>query len=931
MMLLKKLILIFFTILTLSACLSSPKNTATITTVASNTLDNGLFYTIHSKQENSDKIQLRLMVKSGSLSEMETQSGYAHLLEHMAFNGTKHFPKHKIIELFEKSGLTFGHDINAYTSFDNTVYTLSVPKSDHQLLADTLLYLRDVLSAIEFDQAELDKEQGVVANEYLSRMPQEKSYDHALFFDYIAGSAYAKKLPIGTLESINNSTVASVNAFYRAWYRPDNAKLLITGDVDSENTARLISDTFSSLKKSDNNNKQIVPTVPVLKIAAQAYSSKVVNFAQTNLFLETPILSIQNSTELSQALKLDMMTHLINYRLNVLNKQRQKPFNQVGSNVYELLSNKVLHNIYIRHQQGESQQATEFIAQELARINQHGFSQAEYEQQLEQIKSTQAELANNYSNQSSAQVADAVIHAWSKGHIEYTLKLEQQAYQMLLTTVSLKELNQLTRELINRPSKLTFATPYQSSQPDLAIADKNFADTLTKPIDNTDINIEKLILPVVKKGQAGSQIVNEKFYPEKQISQWHLSNGVDVVLQPDSSVKNSISISLTAPGGLNVFTPKQALAFLFLINSYTKSDLAGLSAEALKEEFLKAKAELTPLVEFNNHGFSMHSVNNPKSLEFLFSMVHSAFTSATIKEPVFALEKKSVIEQHQNFLKQPVAVTLQSLYSTLYPDNYLYKMWSIAELQSVQLRDVESLHQTLYASANGYKLTIVGDFAIEAIKPIILHYIASLPGGEQHQFSSAPQSIIKQASNINAKTNPQDNALVQLTIITDTPNQGIKDIYQAALMERIISQEMTKTVREQLSLTYTPHVLVEDQRAGLAATGVLIQMLTKVEDAKKTQQVVSTIVNDFIKNGITSVQLIDHKKAVQQTMDSWLKTSETRQELLHRDHLLGFELGSTENAAAIINSISIEDMNRFMKAYLNPQKTLQFINLPEKP
>lgn len=161
-MILRKLIFTIFTVLILSSCCvnNSPNQADSIATVTSNTLDNGLFYQINAKQENSDTIQLRLMIKSGSLSETDAQSGYAHILEHMAFNGTENFPKHEIIELLEKSGLTFGHDINAYTTFDSTVYILSIATSDTKLLFDTLLYLRDVLTAIEFDQTELDKEKG---------------------------------------------------------------------------------------------------------------------------------------------------------------------------------------------------------------------------------------------------------------------------------------------------------------------------------------------------------------------------------------------------------------------------------------------------------------------------------------------------------------------------------------------------------------------------------------------------------------------------------------------------------------------------------------------------------------------------------------------------------------------------------------------------
>lgn len=147
----------------------------------------------------------------------------------------------------------------------------------------------------------------------------------------------------------------SVNAFYKAWYRPNNAKLLITSDLNSKYTDLLIKEIFASIEKSENNKQQIVPVTPPLNTVSQAYSSKVINFAQTNLFFEIPMMSINSSDDLSRALKLDMLDHLITYRLNVLNNRRRQPFTKVGTNYYERLRNKALQNIYICHQQGERQ------------------------------------------------------------------------------------------------------------------------------------------------------------------------------------------------------------------------------------------------------------------------------------------------------------------------------------------------------------------------------------------------------------------------------------------------------------------------------------------------------------------------------------------------------------------------------------------------
>ena len=918
-------------VFTLSGCMSSSPNPEnSFATNSQATLENGLTYAIHAKQDNSQKIQLRLFIKSGSLSETEDQQGYAHLLEHMAFNGTKNFPKNKIIELFEKSGLTFGQDINAYTSFTETVYTLSVPASDKKLLDETLLYLRDVLNDIEFDQAELDKEKGVVQNEYRLSVPQEPPYYYAFFSDYIEGSDYEKHLPIGTLDSIGNSTEQSVKAFYKQWYRPNNAKLLITGDVDTELAKKLISDTFSSIEPSTNQQVQVVPNAPDLSPKSKAFSSQVVTSPQTDLFFEVPYATINNSEQLSQNIKQNMLGNMLNYRLNILNSEREQPFSQAYFGYFEILNNKAFKHIAINYEKENPEKTTTFIAQELARLEQHGFSQAEYNLQLEALKSQQAELRNNYLNQNSAQIANNVVKSWSQESAMFTFELEQQAFQTALATLNLDEINRLARQLIKSPKKLTFAYPSNTTQPEVLRLEENFAKDLNKAIANSDIKIEKIVLPVITINSDISPITSEKFYAQKNITQLTLSNGVSVVLQPDTSVKNSINMSFSAPGGINILDGKTIAANTLLVNSYMNSGLAGLSPQTLNQQFINANASINPAFYNSNHGFTMQSVNKSSSLKLLFSLIYSVINDATIKPEVFAQEKKKLIDQQENFLAQPTSESMSKVFEALYPGSPYQHVFTINELQAIQQSDVETLHAHFFGSVNGYKLTIVGDFDIDEMQTLVLQYIATLKGGKLHQFNERPMALIEKATKLNAETNPQDNALVSLIAVTDNKNQSIKEVYQGDLMRRILTQTLTQVVREKLSLTYSPIVSVSDQPEGNHNTEVFIQMVTKVEDAQKTQQVVSDIVNNFITNGISEEQLADHQLGLTKGMLSNLHKSTDRQWLLHRDHLQGYELDSTENAKAIVDSITLEDMNQFFKTYLDPNKTLQIINIPEK-
>jgi len=925
----KKLLLIISAVFLLSSCMTTVgQKYISKTKITENELNNGLFYSIHSKPENSGKVQLRLMINSGSLSETDEQSGYAHLIEHMAFNGTEHFSKNKIIDLFEESGLTFGHDINAYTKFSETVYKLSIPKSNKKLLAKTLLYFHDILTSMSFDKVELEKEKGVVENEYQISVLDEKYYSDAIFDDYIKGSPYAHRLPIGKLDSIQNSTTDSLNDFYKRWYRPNNAKLLISGDVDTSFIEQLVVDTFSVIKKSKSNELQSVPNTPSLNTQTQAYTSKVIDLSETDAIFELPSFIIKNSQDLSVKLRFDLLQNLINERLNTANAQQNTPFSRTGFHIFSLLKSKRVGDIYVEHLDGEHALAAKFIAQEVARIKQHGFSQQEYTQQLKLLKSSQDKLFDYYINRDSQDIAADVMSAWLSGNVEYNFKLENRAYQIVLKT-TLAEVNRLAKEQLKQPMKLTTAFTYQSNTPNLLASNEIFINTLEQTVPKREIQKKKLILPVIEKQSGDEKIVKETFYSNKKITQWQLNNDVDVVLQPDHRIKNEIYMHFSAPGGLNTLNDKDLIASKFLINSYIKSGLMGLSAQVLKQRLEEKNIDIIPFIKGHSAGFIMNSVNNSDSLTLLFSMLYSSVTNASVDENVFLSEKKNVIEQQENSFKSPVIKFYDAVTDSVFPDNSRQKPASIEQLQSIQKGDVEALYQKLFSTANGYKLTIVGDFNIAKIKPLILHYIASLPTGRLHKFAETPQSLISKPTQLKKAINPQNTAIVLWNIVTNTPNKGIKPVYQAKLLQRILSKKLTQIVREKLSLTYSPYVSVYDQPPGLAFTNTMINLTTKVKDVQKTQLIVDDIIDNLLNIGITQQQLDEQKKSVKMNISTLLGESSNKEEFLHRDHLFGYTLGSTEDTSRILDDITVEDMNQFIKVYLAPQKTLRAVNLPE--
>lgn len=892
-------------------------------------LENGFIYTLKQQMDTSNKVEFRLIINTGSLSENDEERGYAHLLEHMAFNGTKHFPKQSIRKLFRQAGLNFGHDLNAITYMDRTVYTLSLPKNNKHLIEQSLIYFSDILSEINFNQAELDLEKNIVINEHLDTNRKEKSFLEAAFSDYIKGSLYEKRQPTGKLFVVKNAQVDSLNDFYNKWYRPNNAKLLIVGDIDKRELEKSIKQYFASTPKTNNKAQQKVPLDPAFTTKAFIHSSKVVNTAQTLFLIDLPSITVLNKADAVKLQQRKILAEIISYRLNNANGNRIVPFPKITVTHKHLLGKQSLFAFHIYHKINNHSNAVKFIAEELARLKAYGFTQEEFELQLAFTKMQQANLKSNYANLTTKQVANYIVNSWALGAKVQNINFETEVFNILLKEISLDVLNQLFISSISRPSKMLYAYPINSIEPDSQKLQALFTKISKNPSQKQE-NKPNLFtdLPSQKKSLKNGKIKSEKYYSKIGITSWQLDNGVNVLLRPDKSANGRVYIKMAAPGGLYSLKENQIPLTSLFISAYQQSGLASLSALQLHQNLKSNDVSMSSFIEGDNHGFNFEL--GKQSMELSLFILRSAFISAKLDNKAFTNVKNSLIEQHKYALNQKSTKANQELLNKLYPNSSYDTVLSLEQLNLINYSDLTKLHEQLFSSANGYQMTLVGDFNIDEVKPLIKSYIGSLPSGKRQKYAQSDKPFITKNTVLTVYANPYSRANLTFFYIFNKSDRTIDEIYAADLISRILRQRLMDIVREKLSLTYSPMGGCISKSPGYPYAGCNISLTIEPENIDKAKKSVESLVAKLVHEGVSDKELVQNKLGLVQDIKNVMKSAKDSSFYFQKYSLLGFSIDSISRPDEVIDRIDTEYINKLLKTYFNKQQSLIFINLPEK-
>ncbi|HEY6039224.1 MAG TPA: pitrilysin family protein, partial [Kofleriaceae bacterium] len=544
-------------------------------------LGNGLTYYVMKHGKPEQRASLWLAVNAGSVLEDDDQRGLAHFVEHMAFNGTKRFPKQDIVDFIEKVGMEFGADVNAYTSFDQTVYQLTVPTDDGKALAKGVDILRDWAGNITFDPTEVDKERGVVLEEWRLGRGAAARIEDKQWPVVFAGSKYADRLVIGLPEVIKTAKRDTLYRFYKDWYRPDNMAVIAVGDFDPAELEKQLEQKFGDLQNPDHERPRITVPVPHDQPTAVTVATDP-ELPATQVAIYDKLDHRREATkgDYRRFLVEGLYHQMLGARFSELAEEPDAPFMFAGSQTGSLVRASDLFTRQAEAKEGKAREALAAVVKEIARVDKYGFVETELDRARRRVLAETEKDAMEADKVPDPDLADEITRNFFTGEQMGGRALELAYTREMLPTITLGELNHLARTWASDKGRvIAMSGPASSKLPDEAEIRKIFTSAQTATVEPWhDAGADQPLISHVPK--PGS-IASETHDAEVDATVWTLSNGAKVVVKPTKFKNDEILFDGWQPGGTSLLSDRDyaQVRFMGLISAMGAGDLDPIALE----------------------------------------------------------------------------------------------------------------------------------------------------------------------------------------------------------------------------------------------------------------------------------------------------------------------------------------------------------------
>ncbi len=767
------------------------------------TFDNGLTYFIRANRRPENRAELRLVVNAGSVLEDDDQLGMAHLLEHMAFNGTERFEKHELIEFMESIGMRLGPDVNAYTSFDETVYMLQVPMDNPEHISTAFQIMEDWSKGITLDGDEIDAERGVVVEEWRLRRGASSRVNDKQFPIIFKGSQYAERLPIGTEESIQTASHGAIRRFYEDWYRPDLMAVIAIGDFDPDVIEGLLRQHFEGLPAATDPRPRTmfeVPDQPGTDFAI-ATDPELPN-TTVGVFYKMELDSEGTVGDYRRGLVEGLYNSMLNARFAELTQQVDPPIAFGSSGKGSMVRTKGMYQLTAGVAPDGIERGLDTLFTEAARVAQFGFTQTELDRtKAIRLRGIQRAF-DDRANRRSSGFVNEYTRAYLQGEPFPGLEYEFELYQRFLPEITLEEVNAIGRDWIKDNNRVVVVSAPEtedvvvpSEQELLAVIDSAADRELTAYEDTVS---DAPLLPVIP--DPGS-IVATSTIDELDITEWTLSNGAKVVLKPTDLRDDEIRFAASSPGGTSLVSDEDYVIASTATAVLNISGLGEFNAIDFRKQMAGKAANVSPSI--GRFTEALGGQASPKDLETLFQLIYLRFT-APRADPI-ALE--AYLAQGRSALANQTATPAfqfnKRLTELRWQDHPRRQTTTVETLDEWDLERSFAFYQERFADAGDFTFFFVGTIDLEAMRPLVERYLASLPstGREETWRDDGVRHVDGVVvDTVYAGIEPQSRTRIYFTGPFDY-QQHKRTVIRA--MALVLQNRLRDVLREELGGTYS--------------------------------------------------------------------------------------------------------------------------------
>jgi zinc protease len=905
---------------------SLPKDPNTITGI----LPNGMRYYIRKNTKPEHRAELRLAVNAGSTSENENQQGIAHFTEHMAFNGTESFKKSELVDYLESVGTKFGPHLNAYTSFDETVYMLQIPTDKEEILSKGLQILENWSHRLLFDSMEVQKERGVVVEEWRLGQGAEERMRRTYWPVLFTNSRYAERLPIGKKEIIEGASLQTIKDFYNDWYRPELMAVIAVGDFDPLQMEKNIKDIFSKVPvKKSNRPVQAYPVPDTKELLIATATDKEARFARIQLLYKEPFETNKTVEDYRKSLSEQLFTSMLNNRLSEITRQPQPPFIFAGTDFGSMVRNRYVYECTAVCREDAIDSAMVRLVNENERVRRFGFTTTEFERAKAEMLRGYEQSFNERDKNESRDYAREYVSNFLTAEPMPGIEYEYQIAKKFIPGIKLDEVNGFAKQwitdgknaivIITAPEKPSTKIP---SKEQIASVIKDMqAAKLEQYVDKVD-NAPLLSAELL----SGSPITSTEMLGYG-VQHWTLKNGISVYAKATEFKNDQVLFNSFGWGGWSLYPVKDFMSASYADEIIDESGFGNFSSTTLEKKLSGKVVGCSPYISELQQGFNGSC--STKDMETLFQLIYGYATSPRKDADAFASliqKQKSILKNRSADPQSIFADTVSYIWSGY---NERFKPKTENTLDEIALDRAIELYKERFANFNGASFVFVGNFNIDSLKSMTVKYLGSLPSAQVNSSykdlgMDPPKGKITKT--VKKGQAPRSTVLLRWSMPFEYTRNNRNEMNA---LNKLVSIRLREVLREDKSGVYGVGFNSNPKHYPTSRLEQTISFSCNPDNADMLISAAKEVLDEVRKNGCDEKNLtkiketfIRERESSMQENSFWLSViSSTVQNKENIDELKTYN--------EWVNSLKGSDFISFASKYLKDENFAQFVLKPE--
>lgn len=897
-------------------------------------LDNGLTYYIRQNKKPEKKVELRLVVNAGSLQEDDDQQGLAHMAEHMAFNGTKNFKENDIISYLQSIGVGFGNDLNAYTSFNETVYMLPIPIDKKENLSKGFQILEDWAHQVTYTDKDIDDERNVILEESRLGQGAGERMRRQWLPGLLAGSKYAVRLPIGLDSIIQHFPNDAIRRFYREWYRPDLMAVMVVGDITLQEAEAYIKKHFAHIKMPANPRPRVLePLLPYQQSNAVVVTDKEATSYSTSIYFSAR--KTEPSTTLGEYrddIVRSIFASLINQRLQELTQQANPPFLSAGMGYSDLVRGYEQPYLFVANGNNDAKKSVASALEELERVKRFGFTEAELDRVKKRLMASMERQHNERDKQESEDLIEEYIRHYLEGEAIPGIENEFKYYQALMPGITLADINKKAKAFAEESGnffamhlgpdaddKSKLPTPEELVALPLAAAKKD-----VKPYEEKAI-AENLLAALPKPGKVVKETTDAKW----GTTTWELSNGIKVTLKPTTLKNDQILMGARRPGGsgnygaadkLNV-NYATAVADAMGAGAFSPTDLQ----KALSGKVASARTILGPTFD------GLSGSSSVKDLETMLQLLHLKTMYPRIDTGLYQSFVQRNKAQMTFAMASPQTAFIDSLIKRLY-DNHPNAPIAVPRpeyFDAINMDRALEIYQERFADFTGMHFVFVGSLDLPTVKPLVETYLGSLPvSGKATNWKDNGVRFTKGKQQLDFYKGKAEQSLIFAVYSGEIRHSEALEM-QAEAISEILNIRIIEELREKIQGIYSGGSNASVSKLPYQGYQFLFQLPCGPDKIDTLLYAMNTEIELLKKNG---PRIEDLNKVKQQWIEAHktsLQENGTWLSQMLQGIFPGAEADRFLNYEKYVNALTIKDIQRTANLIFDGKNVLTAILRPE--